>query len=77
MQRVDRHVHERDAARPRLVEAEEPERGALDRDRRVPPHEVEHLPGDAIGERPAALDLRPVEREVRHGVPVAEEHAHA
>ena len=48
-----------------VVKPQEAKHGPLDRDGRVPPDEIEDLGGDLVRQRPAALDLAPVERENR------------
>ena len=74
MERVHREVHERHAARAGVVEPEEAQHGALDGDGGVAPDELEHLRGDLVRERAAAIDDGAIEREVGDVAAVGEQH---
>ena len=75
MERVHHEVHERHAARPGVVEAEQPQHGPLDGDGGVAPRRTSSTcAGDPVGERAAARHHLRVEVQVRDLAPVGKSH---
>ena len=71
---VDEEVHVGDAAWTGAVQPEEAQHRPLDRHGRAPLQRAEHLGGDPVGERVAALDHGEVELEVGDDASVGEPH---